>query len=82
MTNLDDTDCFNAALRFSLDLGIKHVAAGTKRLKPGALLQHIATHVFKADVSRRQFHIETLNRAYGLAFTNASKMAYAKTLTA
>lgn len=76
--NLNNTSDFNSILKAAVGLGILHVSVNTKRVKAKALFSLLANTY--GDLSYRRFHVEILNRAYGLAFINAAKMQLAARL--
>lgn len=73
----NDTD-FNAATLAAVKLGMSHVASG----KPKLRRLQIADALGFGHIARRNFHDTILCHAYGLAFTNAAKMAYVAKLAA
>ena len=78
--NLDNEYDFRIALRTALELGEDHTEIGAKRVTANKLLA-ILTDKF-GQMTLRRFHREILNRAYGLAFINAKKMAWVRTKAA
>jgi hypothetical protein len=79
--NLDHPSDFNRASTLALQLGQSHVAAGQKKLSSDALVALVASKLCALGhgMAYRRFHQEILNRAYGLPFTNATKLRWAKT---
>lgn len=75
--NLDNQNDFNAALLASVNLGITHCAVNARRAAFGALIATLSAK-FQQPINYRNFHREILNRAYGLAFIQAKKMAYVR----
>lgn len=75
--NLDNPSDFNAALNKAVNLGILHVSVLAKRVKPKALINMIEKH-FCQTIKYRNFHLEIMNRAYGMAFINQTKMEWVK----
>jgi hypothetical protein len=74
--NLDNEYDFRIALRAALELGEDHTEIGAKRVTNDKLLA-ILTDRF-GQMTCRRFHGEILNRAYGLSFVNAKKMAWVR----
>lgn len=72
--NLDHLLDFNRAVRSALEIGILHVETSHRRV-PGNKLMAILSGKFGA-IGHRRFHVEILNRAYGLAFVNQKKMGW------
>jgi len=78
--NLDNHADFKAVLRYTVDLGIFHVEVCRPRVSWPVLIDILSSKFSK--IGYRNFHREILNRAYGLAFVNAKKMAWVRTKAA
>ena len=77
-TSLDYTADFNHVLYAAVELGIRHAAEGKGRLASANALEAIANNAKLGQLSVRRFQSEILTRAYGLAFINRDKLAYAR----
>lgn len=74
--NLNEPNDFNVALQSAINFGILHTGTLTPRISSEKLMNLIA--VKHGSLAHRRFHIEILNRAYGLAFINQKKMNWVK----
>lgn len=72
--DLDRDTHFNVAVNAAVALGMTHVASGASRVRSDKMVWLVAQKV--GPMKYRRFHQEILNRAYGLAFVNAKKMAW------
>ena len=67
----DNADFLATLLQDALYLGIKHAANGCKRKSSAQLIVMLVGR--NGHFRYRNFHVESLNRAYGIPFTCAAK---------
>lgn len=78
--NLDNQANFNLAVKAALNIGLLHTAFNQPRVKSKELVSLVQDQIGRFGY--RNFHVEILNRAYGLAFTNAKKMKWVRKMEA
>jgi hypothetical protein len=72
----DNLSFFESVVQSAIRIGFLHIGTGQARVNSNKLITILGTK--HGRFGYRRFHQESLNRAYGIAFTAASKLSYAK----
>ena len=76
MMNLDNAGDFNQVTLTAVRIGMAHAGMHAPRLTSNEIMVTLSRQC--GQFQYRRFHEEILNRAYGLAFINAKKMAWVR----